>query len=365
MIDEAMTDPAVANPEIATSAEKTERREIRPFPRWMLTDAIKVVHAIKDSNAGKPFATNQVAEAIGRRPRSSDFRSILAAAQFYGLTDGTAKAGSVSLTDLGKAIAYPKTSQEEIESRINAFLQVDLFKKVFDHYQNNSLPDVKFFANTLESEFKIHRDHVEEFIKIFEGNLRFLGVDARKSVSFSVTPTEEVVVEIAQTRSVVRSGRNKAFVIMPFVEKGNIRAEGFFKEVYRSLIEPAAQQAGFDVDWANRAGSDVIQSTIINEILDADLLIADLTDHNPNVLFELGLRLAYNKGPTALMKSQDTPRLFDVDNMIRVYEYKPTLWKTSLEVDVPNLEEHIRATFENRNSQETYINILRKRRADP
>jgi hypothetical protein len=35
-----------------------------------------------------------------------------------------------------------------------------------------------------------------------------------------------------------------------------------------------------------KQGSDVIQSTIINQLLKADLVIADLTDHNPNVLFE-------------------------------------------------------------------------------
>jgi nucleoside 2-deoxyribosyltransferase len=60
--------------------------------------------------------------------------------------------------------------------------------------------------------------------------------------------------------------------------------------------------AGFVVETAKRQGSDVIQSTISNELLDADLVIADLTDHNPNVLFELGLRIAEEK-PVALIKT--------------------------------------------------------------
>ncbi|RDJ20493.1 hypothetical protein DWF00_04840 [Bosea caraganae] len=148
---------------------------------------------------------------------------------------------------------------------------------------------------------------------------------------------------------------------MPFVEKNPARSSGFFKEVFHSLISPAGQAAGFDIEWANQFGSDLIQSTIINKIFDADLIIADLTDHNPNVMFELGLRVGDNKRPTALIKSKDTGRLFDVDNMMRVYEYDPALWKSTLEIDIPNLEQHIRATWDNRTINVSYVDILRKK----
>ena len=48
-------------------------------------------------------------------------------------------------------------------------------------------------------------------------------------------------------------------------------------------------------------GSDLIHHTIINQLINADLVIADLTDHNPSVLFELGIRIALKK-PVALIK---------------------------------------------------------------
>jgi nucleoside 2-deoxyribosyltransferase len=75
---------------------------------------------------------------------------------------------------------------------------------------------------------------------------------------------------------------------------------------------------------ANREGSDVIHATIVNQLLDADLVVADLTENNPNVLFELGLRIAEDK-PIALIRSKGTAAIFDVDNMLRVYEYDPNL----------------------------------------
>jgi hypothetical protein len=79
---------------------------------------------------------------------------------------------------------------------------------------------------------------------------------------------------------------------MPFGEREPTRSVGFFDEVLRALIAPAGRDAGFEVLTANRDGSDVIHATIVNQLLDADLVIADLTENNPNVLFELGLRIS-------------------------------------------------------------------------
>ncbi len=117
--------------------------------------------------------------------------------------------------------------------------------------------------------------------------------------------------------------------------------------------------AGFTVETANKQGSDVIHSTIVNDLLEADLVIADLTDHNPNVLFELGMRMHADL-PVALIKSKDTGKIFDVDNMLRVYEYNPNLWKSTIETDVKELIDHFKAAWDNRASEQTYMKILRR-----
>jgi nucleoside 2-deoxyribosyltransferase len=145
---------------------------------------------------------------------------------------------------------------------------------------------------------------------------------------------------------------------MPFSEQETgLRPDGFFKEVYISIIKPACEKAGFDAVTADRKGSDVIHTTILREILEADIVLADLTDHNPNVMFELGLRMAAGK-PTSLIKTKDTGRIFDVDNVLRVYEYSENLWKSTVELDVPLLAEHITATWEARDTGSSYVEIL-------
>jgi len=147
---------------------------------------------------------------------------------------------------------------------------------------------------------------------------------------------------------------------MPFSEKTGSYSKGFFNEVLKNLITPAGIDAGFKVETAQREGSDIIHSTIVNDLLDADLVIIDLTEHNPNVLFELGIRMAAEK-PICLLKAKGTPAIFDVDNLLRVVEYDPNLWKSTLEEDIPKLASHIKGSWENREVNPSYIQILKRR----
>ena len=140
-----------------------------------------------------------------------------------------------------------------------------------------------------------------------------------------------------------------AFVILPFVERDAKHPKGFFSEVLRSIITPAAKD--FKVKTANRQGSDVIQSTIINDLIEADLVIADLTEHNPNVMFELGVRMAQDK-PVVLLKAEGTGPLFDVDNMLEFSSTAPTfgkpLWRRICPIYRTSLREHGRTGTQQR-----------------
>lgn len=76
--------------------------------------------------------------------------------------------------------------------------------------------------------------------------------------------------------------RRKCFVLMPFAEER--------KEVYDHAIHPAASAAEFDCFRADYADAPrAIISDIIESILTADAIIADLSGSNPNVFYELGV----------------------------------------------------------------------------
>lgn len=80
-----------------------------------------------------------------------------------------------------------------------------------------------------------------------------------------------------------------AFVVMPYGTKEQID----FNRVYGDLIKPALEDAGFEVfraDEEMRAGD--IRTDMFQELLLADLVVADLSIDNPNVWYELGVRHA-------------------------------------------------------------------------
>ncbi len=89
------------------------------------------------------------------------------------------------------------------------------------------------------------------------------------------------------------------------------------------------------------------------------MVIVDLTEHNPNVLFELEMRMAYDK-PICLIRAKGTGPIFDVDNMLRVYEYDPNLWSSTVERDIPELVTHIKATWRNKDTENSYMKLLRR-----
>ena len=200
-------------------------------------------------------------------------------------------------------------------------------------------------------------------------NSRFVGIgerlDPTARIPAAATPLRPVVggisePEVETIAQPADDGDTKpvCFVIMPFVEHDEDRyPTGFFEEVLESLFTPAITDAGLKVRTAQRQGSDLIHSTIIRELLSADLVLADLTEHNPNVLFELGMRIAENK-PVVLVRATGTGRIFDVDHVLRIQEYSPNLWPSTVANDLPLLETHIKAGWANRESADTYRNIL-------
>lgn len=340
----------------------TKSKQRRPYPNVTLGKALQVAQKLKEFNGGNPWASTDVATALDMGPKSSNFFYVTAASRDFSLTIGSRDTETISLADLGREVVYAPDPETERKKKIEAFLSIDIFKRVLDHYKGSDLPEMKYLGNTLERQFGLPPEYHEEFSRLFRENCQELGIS-----SGGETSSQEAIDENTSKPTTVILGvpkgdpkkKPKAFVIMPFTERGDIRPAGFFAEVLRNLLTPGGVAAGFVVETANRQGSDVIQSTIINDLLEADLVIADLTDHNPNVLFELGVRMAEDK-PVALVKATGTGRIFDVDNMLRVFEYNANLWKSTIDKDLLDLTEHIKGAWENRDSQQSYMKILRR-----
>ena len=103
-----------------------------------------------------------------------------------------------------------------------------------------------------------------------------------------------------------------AFVIMPL-------SDGFDK-IYEGFLVETLREAGFEVCRADniRSAQNILKD-IVRGIEKSDLIVADLTDSNPNVFYELGLAHALHK--PIIMLSQEIKDLpFDLRSY-RVIQY--------------------------------------------
>lgn len=337
-------------------------RAPRPYPAKTLDEALAIPKAIREQNNGNPWNTEDVAQAsLAVSKTNNKFFYTAAAARDYGLTAGTRDTEKIELAPLGRDIFFAGDEEIKKEKLLSAFFAIDIFKRVFEHYGSAELPKKEFLTNTLQKEFGLDPTWHDDFVRIFKANCVFLGIEKGLGPTQKM-PKKDEPIEHPSEIQVVGQPKGKfdrtAFVIMPFSEKGTSpRPQGFFTELLNSVITPAANAAGFAVETARKQGSDVIQSTIINQLLKADLVIVDITDHNPNVLFELGIRIAKDL-PVALIKAEGTGAIFDVDNMMRVLPYSPNLWPTTVEKDVPRLTDHIKGAWDNRSTERSYMQIL-------
>src|SRR5258708_7579306 len=101
------------------------------------------------------------------------------------------------------------------------------------------------------------------------------------------------------------------FIVMPISDP-----EGYepnhFQHVFQDLFVPACEKAGYQALRADQVReTNLIHLDVLQRIIDSPMVLCDLSSRNPNVLFELGLRQAFDK-PVALVQEVGTPQIFDI-----------------------------------------------------
>lgn len=124
-----------------------------------------------------------------------------------------------------------------------------------------------------------------------------------------------------ETATIVEQPENNdCFIIMPIADHPDYK-QGHFKRVYEDIFKPACKAAGYNPVRADDvAQTNLIHLDILQKLLESPMAICDLSTRNPNVLFELGLRQAFDK-PTILVQEVGTPQIFDI-NLFRYTQYR-------------------------------------------
>src|ERR1017187_6408976 len=103
----------------------------------------------------------------------------------------------------------------------------------------------------------------------------------------------------------------RAFIIRPFGTRKGID----FDKVEKQLIGPALESIGAEGRTTGEimeAGN--IRIDMFQQLLIADLVVADITTNNPNAFYELGIRHALQEKRTFLLRAK-LPRTQSVDEL--------------------------------------------------
>lgn len=132
----------------------------------------------------------------------------------------------------------------------------------------------------------------------------------------------------------------KCFVISPIGDENSEERKRSDK-LFNYIVNPVCNDE-FEVIRADKIQhNNKITDEIIKNLKDADLVIADITDHNPNCFYEIGFRFALNPA-IILMRDKQSTIPFDIKD-IRVIEYTTDVG------DVENAKTQLRETISNIN----------------
>ena len=152
---------------------------------------------------------------------------------------------------------------------------------------------------------------------------------------------------------------NDCFIIMPIADHPDYK-QGHFKRVYEDILAPACRAAGYrPVRADDVAQTNLIHLDILQKLLESPMAICDLSTRNPNVLFELGLRQAFDK-PTILVQEVGTPQIFDI-NLFRYTQYRNGLDYRDVLADQKSIQkvlEETRIAVQENKSVNSIIKLL-------
>ncbi|MGJ4959915.1 hypothetical protein ACQR1H_30025 [Bradyrhizobium sp. HKCCYLRH2015] len=131
-------------------------------------------------------------------------------------------------------------------------------------------------------------------------------------------------------------------IVMPISAMDNYSAS-HWSDVLEILSE-ALEDAGFEARIVSD-GSDVgvIHKRIVQNLYEDPIVVCDVSGKNPNVMFELGMRLAFDK-PTIIVKDNETKYSFDTAS-IEHLEYPRDLRFGQIVEFKEKLAEKVRATL--------------------
>lgn len=162
--------------------------------------------------------------------------------------------------------------------------------------------------------------------------------------------------ETKQEQKELEQSKPTCGIIMPISSLDGCSAD-HWSEV-KNILSEAIEMAGYTASLVSDADdSGIIQKRIVQNIYDNDIVVCDVSGKNPNVMFELGMRLAFDK-PTIIVIDDKTNYSFDTSPIEHI-SYPRDLRYHSIIRFKDKLKEKICATVKKAQEDPNYTTFLK------
>lgn len=145
-------------------------------------------------------------------------------------------------------------------------------------------------------------------------------------------------------------------IVMPISALDNC-SETHWSEVL-AIVSDAISDANLRPNLVSNADDvGIIQKRIIQNLYENPIVVCDVSGKNPNVMFELGLRLAFDK-PTIIIKDDKTDYSFDT-SPIEHLSYPRDLRFSQIVQFKRELKNKIQATLQKSRTDQNYTTFLK------
>ena len=314
------------------NSDASKGRTTRNFPASTFEDALVLAETFQKYAAGQLRVRKlTLFDKMGKSPDSGPSRQLITNSSRYGLTKGGYQAEFLELTPEGNlASADDVPTPKRLQARFDlAIKRIDPFNSLYERCKGTKMPSKEFLIDAL-SETQPDDGSYSEFVDTFILNAKFLGLlrmisgaerlitvdhlleEASKGTPSQVTPTA-VETANAPDQAIAEPGyESVCFYITPIGSEDSEQRKhsDFFMEY---VITPALKEFSLKLIRADQIGKPgMIGKQVLEHILHARLVIADLSFHNPNVFYELCLRHATRLPTVQIIRASEAVP-FDID----------------------------------------------------
>ncbi len=149
----------------AEADKKSRSQATMPYPYTNLNSGLEVARVIHEKGGGECSAMHLASFLSYTNVRGGAFVSRISAAKQFGLIIGGQEA--LSVTERAMKILAPVMPEDGIQAKLDAFMEVPLFKDVFERFKGKSLPPEGGLKNLFANTYRLSPDRVGPAVRVF------------------------------------------------------------------------------------------------------------------------------------------------------------------------------------------------------